>query len=490
MGAARKLSDAEEIELLELQEAEERDRIHALWRAGELSWKLHEGQRVIYDGIQASLEQEQLVFCARQFGKTYLNVIIALEFCLRNPGSIVRIAAETLDQVQNIINDNLEPIVADAPPGLIRKMKAARRWQVGRSQIRFGALARSHVDTLRGGNARLILTEECGFVTSEDFEYAIRSVIGPQLLRSGGKLIHFTTPSEDPEHFVHNEIMPKCALAGSLYRFDVYQNPQLTPELIAKAIKLAGGEHTDTWKREYLVQVLRPISLMCVPEFSLELNVRESEQLPFANWATFIDFGGVRDKTVAHLVAYDFKRAKDVLWDERVFDPNTDTDTIMTGVFEMEAAWGLVTRDEQGAVTRDLIKQRYSDAPGQLLVDLMTLYKYYVQLPLKDDWKASLNALRLRVGEGDYEVHPRCKFSIQTFLAATFNKTRTDFNRTQVLGHMDAVAAAMYGNRMLDRTTNPYPAAPTNAMTRFQRPTVSGKAAIAALNPLAARRAR
>ena len=36
-----------------------------------------------------------------------------------------------------------------------------------------------------------------------------------------------------------------------------------------------------------------------------------------------------------------------------------------------------------------------------------------------------------------------------------FNKTRTDFERTDALGHMDALAAAMYGIRMNDKT-NPY----------------------------------
>jgi hypothetical protein len=68
----------------------------------------------------------------------------------------------------------------------------------GRSETRnygLGVLERANVDSLRGGNANLVICEEGGFVSSDDYDYALRSVIGPQLLRSGGQLIHVTTPS-------------------------------------------------------------------------------------------------------------------------------------------------------------------------------------------------------------------------------------------------------------------------------------------------------
>ena len=38
-----------------------------------------------------------------------------------------------------------------------------------------------------------------------------------------------------------------------------------------------------------------------------------------------IDWGGVKDKTVAALHTYDYLQNKKLFWDERVHDPNTPT---------------------------------------------------------------------------------------------------------------------------------------------------------------------
>jgi hypothetical protein len=85
-------------------------------------------------------------------------------------------------------------------------------------------------------------------------------------------------------------------------------------------------------------------------------------------------------------------------------------------------------------------------------------------------------------------VHPRCTFLLATLKAATFNKTRTDFNRTQALGHMDAIAAATYGYRSIDKTTNPIPRRVAGP-GQWQRPVPEEDLlAAAALNPWATRK--
>jgi hypothetical protein len=260
------------------------DRMTALaWQSGNLTYKLHSGQRQIWQALNDATAQEALLFISRQWGKSYLSACYGLSYCLRNPNIIVRIAAPTLKQAKDIVSDNLGPICADAPEGLITPMKSDYRWKVGNSELRLGVLERANVDSLRGGNANLVICEEGGFVSSDDYDYALRSVIGPQLLRSGGQLIHVTTPSEEPDHYIHTEVYPRCAIAGTKFEFDVYTNPQLTEEQITKAKVLAGGEESAAWRREYLVQIVRDGSSLSVcrsstkPSTSLQI-VRQNTQ--------------------------------------------------------------------------------------------------------------------------------------------------------------------------------------------------------------------
>lgn len=415
----------------------------AAWTQGDLRYKLHTVQKKIVDTIEGLETQEALILSSRQLGKSYAMCVYAIMFCIKNPGSIVRIAAPTLKQAQDIVADNLDPIIEDAPEGLVKRIKSAYRWQIGTSELRLGITERAHVDSLRGGNAKLVILEEGGFVTSDDYKYAVVSVIGPQLLHSGGKLLHVTSPSEEPEHYLHTEVLPKCDLNSSLFRFTIFDNPRLTEAQIDKARELCGGEQTIAWQREYLAKIIRDQSVVCVPEFSEAVHVLDYVRPEHSYYCTAIDTGGVRDKTVALLMTYDFLNAKVVVVDERIFDANSITDDMVGEIKAMES--GLTVR------------QRYADAPGQLLVDLRLKHDYAALLPNKDDWEAGLNAVRLMMSQGKLLISSACPFLIQTLKAATFNKQRTDFSRSDALGHMDALAALMYGVRMIDKTSNPYP---------------------------------
>jgi hypothetical protein len=60
-----------------------------------------------------------------------------------------------------------------------------------------------------------------------------------------------------------------------------------------------------------------------------------------------------------------------------------------------------------------------------------------------------------RVGQDKVVIHPRCTFLALSLESGTLNKQRNDFNRSEALGHCDAIAALQYGVRCLDRT-NPW----------------------------------
>jgi hypothetical protein len=364
-------------------------------------------------------------------------------FAIKHPRSLIRIAAPSLKQAGDIVADALESITQDAPKGLVVRSKSTFRWNILTSTIRLGVLEKAHVDTLRGARADLIICEEGGFVNSDDYQYAVRSVLSPQLIHSNGHIMHITTPSEDSEHYIHTEVKPRCEMAGTYFKYTIHTNPRLNEEQIQATARLLGGINSTAWKREALAEIVRDDNYVCIPEFDEAIHV-ESFALPkHSYYLTAVDFGGVRDKTACLLLTWDFLNARFLVFEERIYPANTATLDIVIGLGEMEFMFD--------------IKDRIVDAPGQLLVDLRNKHGYEALLPRKDNADAALNNVRLLFCENKILIHPQCKFLIATLKGAAFNKHRTDFARTESLGHMDALAALMYGVRMFDKTQNPYP---------------------------------
>ena len=416
-----------------------------------------------------------LILSSRQIGKSYWAMCFALEFLIKNPKAVCRVIAPTKDKCEEIVEDNLNIILLDVPAGIVSRSSTKNRWNLfNRSSLRIGALERQYVDKNRGGNASLIIYEECGFVSSDDFLYGVNSVIGPQLLRSKGHEIFVTSPSEQPDHPIHTDISPHCESKGSLFQYTVFDSPTITDSAIVEAAeragtmldvnfvhkvrqrvqteKLTGADIgimaaaagiilSDGFRREFLAEIIRPSSMMVIPAFHERETVVDFKVPSVCNWQISIDWGGVRDKTVAFLMTYDFNNDCDLFWEEKVFDSNTSTDGIVKSLRE----WDDMIGDQP----------KWADVPGQLQIDLQEQWGYSVHLPQKTNWMASVNTMASRFSTKNVRIKPCCRFLISSIRAGMFNKTRTDFERSEALGHMDALAAAMYGMRMNDKS-NPY----------------------------------
>jgi hypothetical protein len=140
-------------------------------------------------------------------------------------------------------------------------------------------------------------------------------------------------------------------------------------------------------------------------------------------------------------MTYDFLSDLDLVWDERVFGPNTPTNEIVKELRQMEADYK--------------VGERFADAQGQTLVDLNTEHAYTVTAPQKSDWQSSVNSMVVRFQTRKILVHKRCTFLRLSLASGTLNKNKNDFERTEALGHCDALAALMYGIRCLNRS-NPW----------------------------------
>ena len=429
------------------------DMITALWMRGDLEFLLWPQQIPIWDQLQNLPKNvvEFVVLCARQFGKSVVGAIYALSEAIKHRDCCILIMGPDTKQTVDIVSPKMRMLTRTAPRGLIKQMKASNRYHVYHdldstasdyTEIVIGGMNESS-SSQRGKTVHKILVEEIVDVKEDDFLTSIRSDLGPALTHSrNGKIVYLTTLPKYPNHPFITVTIPKAELKGAIARFTIDDNIALDQDQKDKCAELSGGIDSADYQREFLCKIVRDKSVVCLPDFSTPHNVAQFE-LPLQTFMSVtIDWGGVRDKTCAMLHCYDYLSDIDLIWDERVFEPNTATSTIVAECRRMEG--------------KHRIAARYVDAPPQLVtVDLLQDHGYVAQLPEKLDWRASLNTLNVRFAQRKALIHPRCRFLIVSAESGILNKHKTDFDRNEALGHMDGIATLMYGIRM-QRRENPY----------------------------------
>lgn len=446
----------EELELLRLYEAEDFDR-QSKWLKGDLSWKLHSAQKKIYDTLRSLPKhvRDAILYCARRWGKSYLVCCLAIEDCLQHPGEIIRIVGPEIEQTLEIVEFNINKIIADAPEGLIAARTSKRRWRIGKSVLAIGAFDKKNVRKNLGKEAYAIYTEEAGASKSDEFAYGMREVISPQLFRTKGRITHATTPPPELDHVFETEYVPKASLNGTLFRFTIHDNPMADVEMHRQAIEDSGGIHTAAYKRNYLVQACKDAGIVVIPTFDQPKHVKEFEIPTHATWLIMGDWGGVKDRTWCGVGFWDYARAKLCIVAEIDYDPNTESGRIASDIRHLESYQHPIKTVLKH--NEELFWPRWVDCHGQTQVDLSKDHDLDVAIPVKDHFDAAINQLVLGFLNDQIEIHPRCTKLIATCEYGRFTKNRKDFQRTPTLGHCDAVAGLMYGWRMVDRITNPFP---------------------------------
>lgn len=446
------------IELLQLLEAEiEAKKKHQddLWFKGDLRFLLHDPQKVIYDQFYQQNCRETVILASRRFGKSFLGLILCLEYAIRNPRTVVRFIPPEIKQGWGITMPTMMKLEQLWPNGLIRFMSSEKSWKIGRDSWLYLGGFDSQKDAARGSEASFIVCDEAAFTNPEEYDYILRSVLKPQLLTTRGRLLQLSTPARIPDHPFMCQTVADAELEGRLHRFTIFDNPLLDAEQIEEAKRDCGGEESESWQVEYLCKTVRSPGLMVLPRWN-PAYIDEWEPLPYHYRCLVGDFGGVTDKTVLQVVAYDYRSPIDGTWhfiDERVYDSNTTTQEIVAGIRDLHAAWIKPSEAPEQDTTC------YLDCPGQLQVDLNNHHGINVRIPLKDEFHAGVNLINLFVNQNRVRVHKRCSFTAMSFNSSRFNDRRTDYIRSPVLGHCDALACAIYGLRMTcrDRDGSPEP---------------------------------
>jgi hypothetical protein len=192
--------------------------------------------------------------------------------------------------------------------------------------------------------------------------------------------------------------------------------------------------------------VADPDSLI-VPEFS-DANILEDDH-PRPDWPMFYVTGdsGFDDNTALLFFWYDFIKNEVVFEDEIVVAGKTTKTIIDLAKAKESELWGDVKPH-----------RRVYDANKQSIFDIYADHKYPVYVPPKDDKHAAIHEFRLETQALRIKVKRKCKHLIRQLKVGMWkDEKHLDFQRTEGLGHLDAIAAAVYGIRVVDRKLNPVP---------------------------------
>lgn len=406
-----------------------------LWRSGVLSWKLRSEQKHFKDEIENHNKQLIVGNISRRWGKSFTLVLFSTEQALRTKQKI-RYAAAFKTDLEEFILPAFETILEDCPEDLRPKYIASKQeWRFKNGSVIKLVGLDKNPNGLRGNAINIIILDEAGYIANLKYQYT--TVIIPATAKQKNiKIIVISTPPESPEHYF-TELINKAALQDNGYYLELTIDDisDLDPAERKRLLDEVGGEDSPTAQREFFCKIRVDTTRAIAPSFSREHVKSFTPQ--HVNWQIFGDAGGVRDKTVFLQVGYDHESGLVVFLNELSFDPGTPTSKIV-----------------------DAFTKKYSnnraltlDAPGQLLIDYSSL-GLPATLPPKDDFAAGLLLLNNAFHQCKAVINPECPLLIRTLEGGLLNKKRSDYERSEALGHCDAAAAAIYALRAVDKVTD------------------------------------
>jgi hypothetical protein len=444
-----------------------------LWSRGNLYWKLHDGQKKVYDSIKSASHKLYVVNCSRQFGKSYLTALMAIETALQTPNAQIRYGAAYKTEVSQFIIPAFDKLLEDCPEALRPKFLWHKNTYVfpNRSEIRIVGLDKNP-NGLRGNTLDFIILDECAFVKNLDYVY--KSVIIPATThRPDAKILMISTPPVSPAHpFV--KYCQEAKVEGRYSEFDIYQNPMLNEFQIDKLAEEVGGKNTTAWKREFLCQFVVESTLAIIPEWDKKFVAEPNKNTKYPLWHKYVamDIGFV-DLTVVLYAHYNFEEARLYVEKEFVINgPEMTTDHLANVIKSHEKGlWGDQKAYRRIADNNNLV----------LLNDLSVLHDIQFYPTDKEALEAMVNQVRLWVKDGRVSVSSTCPQLLGSLEFGIWDSRRKKFDRSEFYGHFDALAALVYLIRNVDSATNPVPydfGRSKNDIFSINKPKISGNAQI------------
>lgn len=396
--------------------------------------------------------------CHRRFGK---GTTVLTYVCERahTEKITIRYGAPTQKQAYEILETLIDHIYKYAPQMAPKLKDGDYVWPSGSVMHVFGVKDSGEADKARGTEADIIICDEYGFWRYKP-SYILKSVLSPQLDDTDGQLIITSTPPEDMTHPFITEELAQAEAQGNLFRWDLGQSlamGEISKQRHVRIIERCGGEDTDAYKREYLLDLVANKSRLVIPEAQEESYYIGSQDRPFHYFPYFCCDLGLSDFFHGIFGYVDFKQARLIC--EREYCANYQS----TGEISMA-----LKRIEQELAFMNMNKiRRLGDSSDpQQLFDMSKDHDYYIS-PIHKRSKMNnvgfrdsvLNGLRIAIKQARILISKEgCPTLCSQLKYGLWNEKRTDFERSEALGHLDGLMALAYMWDNVDISENPYPA--------------------------------
>lgn len=423
-----------------------------LWRKGKITdFLLDSNQKVLRDQLKSVKRKTHVAVFSRQSGKSYGALGMAVEELLARKNITICYVAPRLKQGKKIVKATFDELFKSCPLDLKPKFdRDSSSWvfPTTKSKLELYGFNAEEIESARGPKAHMIIVDECGFM--QDLKYGLRSVLYPKLNSTKGPMILISTLPKSQGHEFW-EIVKKAEFDNVLIKRNIWDCPRYTKEDIDGFADEVGGYDSVDFKREYLNIMTTDEDHAVIPEANdelLEKITKEWKRPPYFDPYVSMDIG-VRDLTGILFAYYDFITGKLIIEDELTFKGRSFTTShLATAVRKTEEnLWNLKKPYIRVADNNNLI----------LLNDLNLQYDILFLPTAKDNKHAWLNQIRIMLSEERIIINPRCKQLIFHLKNATWNKSKSDYERSLDGGHYDLVDALAYLIRNILFTRNPYP---------------------------------
>lgn len=447
------------------------------WRVGSLQYMLRRhGQLSFYNALKAWKVKHPLdikpfvAICRRHFGKTTAGVVYGWERCVKDPGTHVLFIAPQDNQCERNMEQPLA-LLSREYQGRIQVKRHGREYFIRNyawpsyapsSVFRYigsdGTGEREIGAHLRGiGKQDVIIVDEARDTKRLDFlwdnvlRYSFQKTRKPTA-------IFITTPPPSMDHPLTRPggFIDQARQDGRLFvatAAPTDQWPEACVDLdfskadeaeILSSDSTGQGKTSNAWRREALCELIQDTETATIPQYGDTQKIVEvaSYTRP-AHYIPLVvaDTGWEPDPTAILAGYVDYQAQVLVVENERIIR-HANTRDFAEAMKEIERE----TFHEAGKAPKNPVRRHADSTPAQL-DDLWNEHRMRVWPADKYDFAGALARLRTAFAEKRIRILPKARQLRYQCLTGLLDK-KGKLERTETLGHQDAVAALIYMCRM------------------------------------------
>jgi hypothetical protein len=378
-----------------------------------------------------------------------MSALLCVERCLAQAGAEVHFGTDTKNHARQILEGKLFETFKDMPPFISWRKRdnyyyfRNERWARGvESILTLQGLDHRDGGQLRGGSADLFIIDEAREI--RNLEYVVKSVITPMFKgRPNPQLVMCTTPPDSMDHdFCKYVDRARDTEPVSIIEIRASTNPDWTEDDTKLMMQHYTGPNDIGWRRELECEMIPDTSRVIIPEWEIvadDVVINVIEQRPSHYSAYVVVDMGWKDHSAAIFAYYDFNQDKIVIVDE-LFVRYTPTEDIASML------WSKIQENFPPYIRENL--RCMGDGNALNLADLNKALSKICEVRISEvdkyDRDAAINNLRSGIQVGKLLFQSNCDKTIYQCKNGTWNKKRSDFDRSEKMGHCDLLACLRY----------------------------------------------